>query len=931
MAILANTIGDLPAAEVEIWKAEARDWRLQYLINHSFVRSLLQSPAWKLLGPLRTVRQLLRPRGFTADDLIPWNQLEPDREAAPGTWVVTGPSAYFVVPCVLPAGWLRFRIRMTTEVEALLELYDIGGNGLGDFDCLKQITVSGRVERDDYVYLRRNALGLRLNLLNASGHFRLDELDVKPVPPFAAAVSALHHKLAALRRYGLVKRALTNGLGLILRGRLAEFHAKLHDGLHWARNPPACASRPESTNGRDPRAASARKLDIVYVLKGGGLCGGVKVVLEHASRLRAHGHNVSIYYLDGELDCFQRQVPAIRFDSVAALKSALDCFRGIKVATWYETAPWVAESLRPGDRGYYLVQDIEECYCTTSEETRAVRATYRLGLRPITESIWGRDQLKQRFGRESVFVGIGLDFDAFQPIPATREPHCILTQARTWSAGGAAGARLKGWETARETVSRCFELNPRTTLMTFSMEGRPACLSSLPHSHFQLPSDSALAKLYSQAGLYLLTSTHEGFGLTAAEAMACGCPVVATYAQGNEEFCIDGHTALMAPAGDVEQLARHCLTLQSDQALATELAKTARRFISDYSWDRVIDRLEREFLQSDHLHLKTSLSPKRKRGDAASLAYASGSSPCASEDEYPDLHLPERPSLDCTVIIPTINDVQLVVQCVSSCRRYLSGEANVEILVVDDGTRDQVILNELQQASSDLGFQLLHNHQNLGFSAAVNNGMRQARGRYVLLCNNDIVFFQPWLEPLEKAFAANPALGIIGARLLYANGSVQHAGVDKLPGQLRWHHAYAGWPGDHPRLKQSRDVWSVTGALLAVRRTVLRQLGGFSTAYTTAYEDLDYCLHAWSNGMRVGYCADLAAYHHEGRTRGATTDQKQARPLIWAERERAGGFYFEKKWAHLREVENFEALVRRPRRSSSLHADNPGVLQLGAT
>ena len=67
-------------------------------------------------------------------------------------------------------------------------------------------------------------------------------------------------------------------------------------------------------------------------------------------------------------------------------------------------------SLRPGERGYYLVQDIEECYCTTAEQTQAALASYRFGLRPITEGTWVRDQLKQRFGRESVFVGIGVDY-----------------------------------------------------------------------------------------------------------------------------------------------------------------------------------------------------------------------------------------------------------------------------------------------------------------------------------------------------------------------------------------------------------------------------------------------------------------------------------------------------------------------------------------
>ena len=76
-----------------------------------------------------------------------------------------------------------------------------------------------------------------------------------------------------------------------------------------------------------------------------------------------------------------------------------------------------------------------------------------------------------------------------------------------------------------------------------------------------------------------MTSTHEGFGLTAAEAMASGCPVVATRAHGNEEFCIDGVTALVAAAGDVEQLARHCLRLQTDPAFARSWARTAGSFI----------------------------------------------------------------------------------------------------------------------------------------------------------------------------------------------------------------------------------------------------------------------------------------------------------------------------------------------------------------
>src|SRR5205823_3748686 len=106
-----------------------------------------------------------------------------------------------------------------------------------------------------------------------------------------------------------------------------------------------------------------------------------------------------------------------------------------------------------------------------------------------------------------------------------------------------------------------------------------------------------------------------------------------------------------------------------------------------------------------------------------------------------------------------------------------------------------------------------------------------------------------------------------------------------------------------------RYVWSVTGALCAVRRETLQRLGGFSTAYAMAYEDLDYCLRAWTKGVRVYFCADVIAIHEESGTLGARSTERRRRPSIWRERERAGRRYFEKKWRALSDVENFEALL----------------------
>jgi glycosyltransferase involved in cell wall biosynthesis len=111
--------------------------------------------------------------------------------------------------------------------------------------------------------------------------------------------------------------------------------------------------------------------------------------------------------------------------------------------------------------------------------------------------------------------------------------------------------------------------------------------------HVDSPSDEKLRELYSQAGVYLLTSRHEGFGLPALEAMACGCPVVCIDAHGNMEFCLHGETALVgaSPA----ELAAHVEALQRDRSAWRRLADAGRATAARYQWPAAIDRLAELF------------------------------------------------------------------------------------------------------------------------------------------------------------------------------------------------------------------------------------------------------------------------------------------------------------------------------------------------
>src|ERR1700676_3613842 len=105
-------------------------------------------------------------------------------------------------------------------------------------------------------------------------------------------------------------------------------------------------------------------LPIIYVLRSAGIGGGVRVVLEHIHRLSQRGHDVQLYYVEEDPGWFSHPIKSTRFKSKEFLINALSSIRAIKVATWYETAYWVNESLHDTDQWFYLVQDIEDSYFT---------------------------------------------------------------------------------------------------------------------------------------------------------------------------------------------------------------------------------------------------------------------------------------------------------------------------------------------------------------------------------------------------------------------------------------------------------------------------------------------------------------------------------------------------------------------------------------
>lgn len=235
-------------------------------------------------------------------------------------------------------------------------------------------------------------------------------------------------------------------------------------------------------------------------------------------------------------------------------------------------------------------------------------------------------------------------------------------------------------------------------------------------------------------------------------------------------------------------------------------------------------------------------------------------------------------------IIPTVRQTTLVRDCIASIRKF-EDPRDFEIIVVDDGSVHDVQMWLKEYCERD-GVRIFLKKENKGFAHTVNVGIAQAKGDYMILLNNDVVLIKPVLKHLEAAFVRDNLVGVVGAKLLYPDMRVQHAGVVRMGKTPTFIHVHKHAPRNFPAVCQSRYHVSVTGALFAIRRSVMEAIGTLNENYFLACEDTEYCLRTWQGGWRVFYCADVEAVHQEGGTRGNTDTTKLKKGPQWFLKER---------------------------------------------
>lgn len=338
---------------------------------------------------------------------------------------------------------------------------------------------------------------------------------------------------------------------------------------------------------------------ITFLMAALDMGGGVRVVAQYAEGLRRRGHNVLVvappprpYDLRGKLrNLIHRKVPSRHhhFESTSVAVKVLKQFRPIRasdvppadviIATWWETAEWLANF--PADRGtpLHFVQDYE----IWNGHKARVDATLRLPVQKVTISEWLKAILVDDLGADApAVVANGVDPDLF------------FADARTMPAEPTIGFVYapnprKGSDLAVEAIANARKIVPNLRCVAFG-HGEPTDALPLPDfvEYHMAPPQSQLRDIYGRCSAWLFASREEGFGLPLLESMACGTPVIAAPAGAAPEILASGGGTLLS-SHDVGEMTDAIIRYaRLDSSEWDRISQEALQISRDHSLERSV-------------------------------------------------------------------------------------------------------------------------------------------------------------------------------------------------------------------------------------------------------------------------------------------------------------------------------------------------------
>ena len=342
-----------------------------------------------------------------------------------------------------------------------------------------------------------------------------------------------------------------------------------------------------------------------FVLPEDNLAGGTRVIAMYAEHLRRQGHQVVVVSRPRPLPALRNRIKSLLmgrgwpttapgpsyFDPAEVEHRVIESRRPINdcdlpdadvvVATWWETAEWVAKlSPRKGAKAY-LIQQVESNF--PGQPADRVEATWRLPMQKIVVSQWLTEVARDRFGDStSIIVPNGIDLDLFHA------PHRGKQPRPTVGFLYAPHNPHKGTATALAVIDAASRHIPGLHVRAFGFD-YPAPSAPLPRGseYCRRPPQHTLRDIYAGCDVWLCTSTSEGYHLPPHEAMACRCPVVSTRVGGPMDLIEDGVTGRLVDVDNTHNLTNRLIEiLELSEPAWQRMSEAAYESVKNFTWDK---------------------------------------------------------------------------------------------------------------------------------------------------------------------------------------------------------------------------------------------------------------------------------------------------------------------------------------------------------
>jgi len=237
-----------------------------------------------------------------------------------------------------------------------------------------------------------------------------------------------------------------------------------------------------------------------------------------------------------------------------------------------------------------------------------------------------------------------------------------------------------------------------------------------------------------------------------------------------------------------------------------------------------------------------------------------------------------------SIIIPTKDKVEVLKTCIESVLEKTDYQ-NYELIIIDNQSSNENTFDYYKKLSNNPKIRIIEYPEKFNFSAINNFAVSKTESEYIVFLNNDTeVISGEWLSSMLE-HAQRKEVGAVGAKLVYSNNTVQHAGIviGIVGNPPVGGHSHKHFPKTHPgyfgRIQHISDVSAVTAACMMIRKEVFEEVGGFDEEnLAIAFNDVDLCLKIRQKGYLIVYTPYAELYHHESLSRGyEDTPEKQAR------------------------------------------------------